>query len=178
MMNDFSEAIAQWQTFYLMVGTASATLIGLLFVAVSIHIDDFHRKSSADLHSFAALTFNCFFYVLLISILFLVPKLSSWGLGIPLLLLSGLGLANMAVQQHRIQTSRLKHSDQSMAAKFNVPILSLSALLVIAIGILLQAAYSLYGLIVAIISLLIAASQNAWSLLVQSGDYDLRHKNV
>jgi hypothetical protein len=33
----FPELIKEWETFYLMVGTAAATLIGLLFVAVSIH---------------------------------------------------------------------------------------------------------------------------------------------
>ena len=174
-MSDFSAIIAQWQTFYLMVGTASATLIGLLFVAVSIHIDDFHRKASADLHHFAALTFNCFFYTLLISILFLVPKLSALGLGITLLLLGGLGLMNMIVQKYRIQTTQSKQQNKRLATRFNIPILSLSGWLVVAIGVLLQVGLSLYGLIVVIILLLISASQNAWSLLVQTGDPDLKH---
>ena len=45
-MNDFQTSLAAWETFYLLAGTAAATLIGLLFIAISIHIDVFQRKSS------------------------------------------------------------------------------------------------------------------------------------
>lgn len=164
---DFSELIKEWETFYLMVGTAAATLIGLLFVAVSIHIDIFHLKTSADLHQFAALTFNCFFYVLLIAILFLVPRLSAFGLGIPLILLAGLGLINMVIQKFRVQSARSKHQNPGIAGKFNIPIVSLIALLLVSIGILFRVIFSLYGMILVVMLLLASASQNAWALLIQ-----------
>jgi hypothetical protein len=91
-MTDFTNTVKESQTFYVMAGTAAATLIGLLFMAVSINIDVFRRRTSEDIQHFAALTFNCFFYVLLISMLFLIPRSSPVCLGTPLLLLEVLGL--------------------------------------------------------------------------------------
>ena len=166
----FPELIKEWETFYLMVGTAAATLIGLLFVAVSIHIENFHRKTSTDLHYFAALTFNCFFYVLLMAILFLVPRLSPLELGIPLLLLSGLGIANMLIQKTRVKKIQAKRQNRQIANWFNVPIACLVGLLIVSIGTMFQITLSLYGMILVIILLLASASQNAWTLLVRIED--------
>ena len=164
---DFPELIKEWETFYLMVGTAAATLIGLLFVAVSINIDNFHRKTSTDLHHFAALTFNCFFYTLLMAILFLVPGLSSLELGIPLLFLSVLGLANMLIQKNHVQKIQSKRQNRQIADRFNIPISCLAGLLIVSIVTMFHFIQSLYGMIPIIIFLLASASQNAWALLVQ-----------
>ena len=166
----FPELIKEWETFYLMVGTAAATLIGLLFVAVSIHIENFHRKTSTDLHYFAALIFNCFFYVLLMAILFLVPRLSLLELGIPLLLLSGLGIANMLIQKTRVKKIQAKRQNRQIANRFNVPIACLVGLLIVSIGTMFQITLSLYGVILVIILLLASASQNEWALLVRIED--------
>jgi hypothetical protein len=171
-MIGFSETIAGWQTFYLLVGTAAATLIGLLFVAVSIHIDIFHRKALSDLHRFAALTFNCFFYVLLIAILFLIPGQSALGLGLPLLLLGLLGLVNALRQQLRARRSHSGRTGISIAARFNLPVACLAGLVLLAVGVMLQLAASLYGLVPVIVFLLASASQNAWTLLVQTDELD------
>jgi hypothetical protein len=159
-MTNFNEIIADWETFYLLAGTAAATLIGLLFIAASIHIDIFHRKTSTYLHHFFALTFNCFFYVLLISMMFLIPKLTPLWLGLPLLLLGGLGLMNAIVQKQRARM------DPDIAGKFNAPILGLAGLAIIAILVMLQITLSLYGLVLVILLFLISASQNAFALLI------------
>ena len=60
-MTDFSQMVGEWETFYLLTGTAAATLIGLLFVAVSINIEPFQGKERPDLQHFGALTFNASF---------------------------------------------------------------------------------------------------------------------
>lgn len=164
---DFPELIKEWETFYLMIGTAAATLIGLLFVAVSINIDSFHRRASTGLHHFAALTFNCFFYTLLMAILFLVPGLSPMALGLPLSSLSVLGLANMLIQKSRLQKAPSKRQTRRIANRFNVPIICLAGLLIVSIGTIFQITLSLYSMIPIIIFLLASASQNAWALLVQ-----------
>ena len=166
----FPELVKEWETFYLMVGTAAVTLIGLLFVAISIHIENFHRKTSTELHQFATLTFNCFFYVLLMAILFLVPRLSPLELGIPLLLLSGLGIVNMLIQKTRVKKIQAKRQNRQIANRFNVPIACLAGLLIVSSGIMFQITLSLYGMILVIIFLLASASQNAWALLVQIED--------
>lgn len=39
MSDPFAEPIASWENFYMLTGTAAATLVGLIFVSVSLHID-------------------------------------------------------------------------------------------------------------------------------------------
>ncbi len=65
-MNSFAAAVQSWHDYYIMVGTASATLVGLLFVGLSLNIEMLRRPESADLRTLAALTFNSFIYVLLV----------------------------------------------------------------------------------------------------------------
>jgi len=47
----FAREVARWHDFYMLVGTASATLAGLLVVARSLHLDklvgDAHRGLKA-----------------------------------------------------------------------------------------------------------------------------------
>ena len=165
---NFVNAIAEWETFYLLTGTAAATLMGLLFVAVSIHVETFHRRTSGEMHLFAALTFNCFFYVLLISIIFLIPHISPLGLGLPLLLFGLLAVVNAFIQQSRARKAHLGPGQASITSRFNLPIATLFLLVLSAIGILLKVSLGLYGLVAVIILLLVSASLNAWSLLVLS----------
>ncbi len=166
-MKSFSELIARWETFYLLSGTAAATLMGLLFVAFSIHIENFRRETYADLQRFAALTFNSFFYALIISLWFLIPGLSVLGLGIPMLLLGLLSLGNVVYQRRQAHRIQLAHEGVSISGKFTLPIISLVVLVAAAVGVMLQIPYSLYGFVLVIVMLLISASVNAFSLLVQ-----------
>jgi hypothetical protein len=68
-----AEAIAHWHEFYLMAGTAAVTLVGLLFVALSLHLDTLLHDSRAHLVAHARQTLLSFTYVLFVSLLFLAP---------------------------------------------------------------------------------------------------------
>lgn len=50
-MATFADAIHGWETFYLLTGTAGVTLIGLLFIAISINIELFRDRFSGDLRN-------------------------------------------------------------------------------------------------------------------------------
>jgi hypothetical protein len=164
---EFTQAINSWQTFYLLVGTAAVTLIGLLFVAVTINIEAFRRNT--DMQLFGALTFNCFFYVLFLAIFFVIPGQSPLGLGVPLLLLGGLALVNAFQQYRRAQKMRRAEEKTSIAQRFIVPMVCLLLWVIISIAILLAIAPALYGLVAVALLLLGSASQNAWELLIRSG---------
>ena len=156
-----------------MAGTAAATLIGLLFVAISINIETFHREAYADLHLFAALTFNCFFYVLVISMLFLIPGLSPVGLGLPLFCLAGLGLVNAVLQQRRARSIQLSRRSSGLASHFVIPILGLLGLAVMAVLVMGQFTTGFYGLVFIVIVLLASAASNAWALLVRVNESEV-----
>ena len=58
MDDAFSQALADWTAFYALMGGAAATLLGLLFVAVSVRLNIFHQREVADVRDFAAFTFG------------------------------------------------------------------------------------------------------------------------
>jgi hypothetical protein len=60
MDDAFSQALADWTAFYALMGGAAATLLGLLFVAVSVRLNIFHQREVADVRDFAAFTFGTF----------------------------------------------------------------------------------------------------------------------
>jgi len=168
----FTEAIHGWETFYLLTGTAGATLIGLLFIAISINVELFREKFPGELQYFAALTFNSFFYVLILSILFLIPKISSTGLGISVMILGILGGTNTTLQQRKAKNIHNQNMGINITPRFILPIMNMWLLVLLSIGVLFQLENSLYGFVLVIILLLGSASQNAWVLLVE---LDLKH---
>jgi len=69
-----AEVIDSWHEFYLMAGTAAVTLVGLLFVALSLHLDTLLHETRAHLVTHARQTLLSFTYVLFISLAFLAPN--------------------------------------------------------------------------------------------------------
>jgi hypothetical protein len=62
-----------WHDFYLMAGTAAVTLVGLLFVALSLHVEVLFRGEHRDSRELAAEAFQGFLYVLVTALIFLLP---------------------------------------------------------------------------------------------------------
>jgi hypothetical protein len=96
MEGSFSAAVGEWNDFYTFLGTSSATLLGLLFVALSLRLNIFHQRNVADVRDFAFQTFADFVFVVLISVLFLIPNQSKPGVALPLASMAVVGIAWMA----------------------------------------------------------------------------------
>jgi hypothetical protein len=165
-MTDFAYLVRAWETFYLLPGTAAATLIGLLFVAISVGRESAGAKAIQDLALFGALTFNCFFYVLVISILFLIPDLSRPALGLPLSGLGLLALLGASLQWRKARSSPGELFGQRVAGRFVVPLIALALVVLIGLLTLWGVDWSLYGLVVVVVLMLASASQNAWAMLM------------
>ncbi len=93
MTQPLDQALAAWQGFYTHVGSVAATLLGLLFVALSLRLNLFREKQVRDVRDFAFQTFGTFFGLVLIAGLFLIPHQNRFGLGLPLLVLGFLDLS-------------------------------------------------------------------------------------
>jgi hypothetical protein len=169
-VTEFSEVIKSWETFYVLVGTAAATLIGLLFVAITINIERFRRRLDTDLQLFAVLTFNCFFYVLVLAIVFVIPGQSPFGLGVLLFVLGGAGWLNTARQFVRARKLQRSGMPRGMVWRFVGPLFCLTLLLAISVAIVLGNYQTLYALVAVNVFLLGSAAQNAWVLLMRPGD--------
>ncbi len=91
-----------WSTFAEVCGTASASLIGLLFVAVSIRIDLI--APSQELRNRAAQTLSLFATVLIIAILTAVPGQPIQALGAELTTLAIITAGGLIVLDRRAKT--------------------------------------------------------------------------
>lgn len=90
-----SEHIERWHEFHLMAGTAAVTLIGLLFVALSFHLDTLLHEKRAHLLAAARLAFMNFIFVLMLALFFLIPDTEPMMLGITSLVLSVVSLGGV-----------------------------------------------------------------------------------
>jgi hypothetical protein len=86
MYGSFPQYVAQWHDFYTMAGTAAATLMGLLFVSLSLRTDlaTARYETERGVWGLAAVAFVSFLDILLIALIFLVPDPEPRGIGLPL----------------------------------------------------------------------------------------------
>jgi hypothetical protein len=167
-MDTFAQAVEGWHDFYLMIGTAAATLVGLLFVSLSLNVDVITRPENADLRVLATQTFTSFLNVVMLAVLFLIPHQVPQGLGLPLLGVGGYGLYETVGRFLKTRRAR-SHAwgVGGVARRFAVPSLCFVALLIIAVSVLLGRTGGLYWLVPVMIMLVVAASRNAWDLLLR-----------
>lgn len=104
MTDSFATAVSGWHDFYMLAGTAAATLVGLLFVAVSLKLDYLADPRHADLRRRVVNSFEGFIYVLLFALVFLIPNVDPNGIGIPLFIISL--LRAISVERGAWQTAR------------------------------------------------------------------------
>src|SRR5690348_16434946 len=98
MTSNFAESLSGWHDFYLLAGGASATLIGLLFVGVSIHIDLIaHEKAVPLRHMAGQILFN-FIYVIVIALSIVNPIVTSTFLGIVVLIVGTTGFLRLIIR--------------------------------------------------------------------------------
>lgn len=88
----FTTAVSGWDNFYLAVAGASAALLGLLFVGVSINLRDIATGERIDLRTRAAMAFANLVYVLVIALLMLAPNQDPHGIALGLGAIAILGL--------------------------------------------------------------------------------------
>jgi len=165
-MDSFAQTVTQWHDFYIMVGTAAATLVGLLFIGLTLNIDLIRRSEFADVQTLATLTFNGFFYAIIFAVVFLIPDQVPIGLGLPLLSLGGLGGLNVLVQFRRTRKSHRVWGHSTVSSRFFWPFMLLLAVVVIAISVITGATWGFYWLVPVMILLLATGSRNAWDLLI------------
>jgi len=87
------DEIEAWHELYVMLGGSAAVLIGLLFVAVSMHPAFFTMERFGHVRSAAVQALMGYVLVFIISICFLIPAQPRLWLGVELALI---GIANIA----------------------------------------------------------------------------------
>lgn len=158
-----------WQNFYLLAGSASATLIGLIFVAISLGARLLPTQADSSVRAFVTPTVLHFGAVVVFSAIALIPVLGPGGLGLISLVIGGLGLVYSA---NVLRQMRLHHEQQQALDKRHWLwhlVLPLSGYLLIfaaGVGLLLGPAGWVAALAPAMVVLLIVGLRNAFDLIM------------
>jgi hypothetical protein len=91
----FQAGVDSWHDFYIAVGSASAALLGLLFVGVSINLSSIAVEKRADLRMRADLAFSNLLYLLCVSLIILIPSADAYSLAVSLTAVAGVGLVRI-----------------------------------------------------------------------------------
>jgi len=167
MQSSLAELLDAWHDFDVLIGTAAATLVGLMFVAASIGASVFTEKDRAALKAFISPTVVHFSAVLLVAIVSLIPS-HDWPALAGLLALVGIPgavySANLWVQLFIRRRFNIDIVDRLFYAL--VPVLGYLLLLLAALVLLRQSPAGLDLLAAGQITLLLAGIRNAWDMML------------
>ena len=188
--DSFTQLLTHWQGFFSLAGTAAATLVGLLFVAVSLHLDLFSDERERQTRISAQQTLTNFFNVLVLALLFNIPDwtASSVSIGTATIIVSGFGLA-------RVLLMLVNHVRAGWSKPLGLPLISRSYALFVFRQILYP--FLVYGFIILAgvelsngnidamniiagltIALLVGAGWSAWNLMINLSRYRVRRSNI
>ncbi len=183
MHANFSSTVSSWQSFYMLAGTASATLIGLLFVAISLHIDLVGESGASTILSLARRTFTRFILVVIVALVFLVPRQDPAGLGLPLL---AFGIVDVlrtfrvgrAVLSTRQRWNGLEGALTRIGLPVALPLVSGIGLTLVAATLIADTTQYLYWMVPIIGVMLTNAATNAWDLMLGLARYKAKRAAV
>jgi hypothetical protein len=171
MAEGFAEAIASWQPFYNLAGSAAFTLLGLIFVAVSINISIIAlAKEQGDLVQFARQTLGNFLTLVIVALIFMIPGQSPRGTGMPLFIVGILMMWRSAKLWKFQFVSKGQRFLDTALFRSNLLIpntVSYAVLIFISVQLFYGNVYYLSWMTLVVIWLLIAGSLNAWFLMLR-----------
>jgi hypothetical protein len=169
-MDAFGETLRSWQNFYFMAGGAAATLIGLMFVALSLGMHLINDKTRQEMHTFVTPSVVYFVSALLLSCVMLVPAAEPVVLALALLLGSLLGFARTIPHVRLLIEAARRHQDfvpSDWLWQIITPLVCYALILGAALGFVAnQPALAFFGAWLADILLLMCAISNTWSLVI------------
>ena len=178
-MNSFSQLVHEWQIFYATIATAAATLVGLLFVSMSLNVRMFTGNKNIGLKKLAILTLTNFLYIIIFALIFLIPRQGPIGLGLPLMCNGFAGLMS-TIPHLRTLLSNIPQgiSRRNTYIRAAMTLVAYLVLIIVSFLVMVRASTaSLYWLVAPMILLLISASRNTWSLLISVREASAKKRN-
>jgi hypothetical protein len=163
-----SEWLERWHEFFLMAGTAAVTLAGLLFVALSLHLDRLVEESHEHLLALARVTLLSFTVVLFASMCMLVPPTGPHQTAIML------GAMSVAALTFTFRLTRAaRHHEEAGFSRGQIrkrlmfPTIGYLLMLLTAVGLWLHIPEMLYMMVGSMCMILGNAAGTSWELIVQ-----------
>ncbi len=166
-MDEFPSHIAEWRDFFTLSGTASATIIGLLFVAVTLRRDIRDSPANSLTRAMVSQNFTNLLVVLLISLYFMVPDMGREGMGWSLLITAAVPLASIPPTWRRCRNDETMTGDIAVWT-FLVPALCYLGTIGIAIAVFFRDDAEMAWFVPVVAFLIAIPTRNAWELLMDS----------
>jgi len=164
----FSIALASWHDFFLAAGSASAALLGLLFVGVSINIASLSPDTRPEFRVWANIGFSNLLYVVGLSLIMLIPGAHPETIAISFVVVGVLGIARIAtrtVDLYRARSGWTRRRDMvrriAWTIAADVLLLAIAATLVTS-----DDTQVLLATPIVVFVLMLGAADVAWDLLV------------
>jgi len=169
----YQTAVSGWHDFYILAGTASATLVGLLFVGLSLHLGIV--VTSSEVRSLARVTLANFGAVLFVALFMVIPQSQSAaasqliGAGMVSLVVAAPSL--IAAGRPREWTFEMSPMQRvRVVLRFGVSAVSYLAIIVAGILLLASQSSAFTWLLISTVLLLVVSLRNTWDLLVTVAD--------
>ena len=170
MATSFGAALAEWSDFYTAVAGVSATLIGLLFVALALRPEVMADSGPSGLRVWSGQTFHNFLVVLVVGLIALIPDDSRMTLVITLAIVGIQGVVRVALDlRMTLRDPDPNWSGLPALMRFVSPTIAYLLCLWLTLAIWRGDADALGWLVAVVFLLMMSAASNCWDLLKAIG---------
>ena len=168
----YRTVIQGWHDFYIVAGTVAATLVGLLFVGLSLHLRVV--LSRTEVRSLARVTLANLGLVLIVSLFMVIPE----GISITRTELLFSGLVTLALIGPSLLSATRSETRTLRGYRLLIRIAFSAAAyvgVIVASGFYTHGDYhaALSGLVAVVVALVVISLRNSWDLLVSVGEVAL-----
>ena len=172
----YQSLVQSWHDFYIVAGTASATLVGLLFVSLSLHLRAVLARP--EVRGLARATLANFGVVLLVALVLVIPQdapaagLAFQAIGVAsILIIAG---PVLAASRSRTRTIRI----WLLVMRFALSVLCYAGAVVAGVLVTTGNFRTAFAVLAAAtIVLLVISLRNTWDLLVSVGEATMEHES-
>jgi uncharacterized membrane protein len=166
-LSQFAQDIEAWNNFFVLSGTAAATLMGLLFVAITLRTDIRAQGHDAPQKTTASHSFVSYLCVLLFSLYFLIPNQSATSLALEIGLTCAYPIYDISSSFLRFRSSpALSRADQFW--RYLIPLFCYVLGVAIAISFFFNDDSEISWFVTVVALLLAVPTRNAWMLVLES----------
>jgi hypothetical protein len=177
MPSDLTTVLSGWTNFFVAAAGASAVLLGLVFIGLTIHLEG--RKEQPMLVPMAIGSATTLFYPVVVSLILLIPPAQPWLPTVALLVMTLFATQSAAapIVNRELRSRWIDRRRWSDYVRYGIPLVSSLVLIVCAMLLLVDPTLALYLIAIVIVLYLVVGVQNAWNLLL-FGRFELGLKGI
>ena len=155
--------LAGWESFYIIIGSSAAALIGLQFVAIALLTEIRRRSSTREIDAFATPTIVHLSTALLVSAILSAPwpAMSEAGIALAICGFAGLVYVAIVIRRARLQTG-YKLVAEDWVWHLTLPLIAYTSLFAAGINVNRHAVGALFDVAGTTLLLLFIAIHNSW----------------